>query len=78
MLTGRAVVKMRSQKTVNQRTMNDLERSRVECVTYRRNIMTEKSMDQKAASGIQSNADKTGNNQDFKSRAQSAADKNKK
>lgn len=40
--------------------------------------MTEKSMDQKAASRIQSNADKSGNNQDFKARAQSAAAKNKK
>ncbi|WP_269479030.1 hypothetical protein [Methanococcoides burtonii] len=40
--------------------------------------MTEKSMDQKAASRIQSNADKSRNNQDFKARAQSAAAKNKK
>ncbi len=69
---------MRSQKTVNQRKINDFDRSIIECVTYRRNIMAEKSMDQKAASRIQSNADKSGNNQDFKSRAQSAADKNKK
>ena len=35
-------------------------------------------MDQKAASRIQSSADKTGKNQSFKSRAQSAAAKNKK
>lgn len=49
-----------------------------ECVTYRRNIMSKKSMDQKAASRIQSNADKTGINQGFKSRAMSSASKNKK
>ncbi len=35
-------------------------------------------MTQDAASRIQSNADKTGNNQRFKERAQSAAAKNKK
>lgn len=34
-------------------------------------------MDEVAASRIQSHADKTGRNQDFKSRAQSAAAKNK-
>ena len=33
-------------------------------------------MDAKSASRIQSHADKTGNNQDFKARAQSAAEKN--
>jgi len=35
-------------------------------------------MTQEAAGRIQSHADKTGRNQDFKSRAQSAADKNEK
>ena len=35
-------------------------------------------MSSKSASRIQSNADKTGKNQGFKSRAQSAASKNKK
>jgi len=33
-------------------------------------------MDERSASRIQAHADKTGTNQDFKSRAQSAADKN--
>jgi len=36
------------------------------------------SMTSKAASRIQSNADKTGTNQGFKSRAESAASKDKK
>lgn len=40
--------------------------------------MSKKSMDQKAASRIQANADKTDTNQGFKARAQSAAAKNKK
>ncbi|MDD2778310.1 MAG: hypothetical protein PHS47_00485 [Methanocellales archaeon] len=40
--------------------------------------MDKKSMTQQAASRIQSIADKTGKNQDFKARAQSAASKNKK
>jgi len=35
-------------------------------------------MDSKAARRIQSHADKTGRNQDFKARAQRAAAKNKK
>lgn len=35
-------------------------------------------MTKEAASRVQSNADKTGTNQDFKSRAQSAAAKNRK
>jgi hypothetical protein len=35
-------------------------------------------MDSEAAARIQANADKTGTNQDFKARAQSAADKNEK
>lgn len=35
-----------------------------------------KRMDRKSASRIQSHADKTGRNQDFKARAQSSADKN--
>lgn len=37
--------------------------------------MSKKGMNQKAASRIQSNADKTGTNQSFKARAQSAAAK---
>ena len=40
--------------------------------------MQKKSMDQKAAARIQAHSDKTGNNQSFKARAQSAAAKNKK
>lgn len=35
-------------------------------------------MDARSASRIQSHADKSGKNQDFKSRAQAAADKNEK
>ncbi|KAF8429477.1 hypothetical protein L210DRAFT_3651840 [Boletus edulis BED1] len=34
-----------------------------------------KPMDKEAAARIQSNADRTGNNQDFKARAQSTADR---
>jgi len=37
-----------------------------------------KKMDKKAARRIQSHADKTGKNQDFKARAQRASAKNKK
>ena len=40
--------------------------------------MSNKEMDQKAASRIQSHADSTGTNQDFKARASSAAAKSKK
>ena len=40
--------------------------------------MSGKSMDSKAASRIQANADKSGTNQGFKARAMSAASKNKK
>lgn len=39
--------------------------------------MTKKKMTKKAASRIQSYADKTGKNQDFKARVQRAAAKNK-
>ena len=39
--------------------------------------MTKKYMTPKAARRIQSNADKTGENQDFKARAQRATSKNK-
>ena len=39
--------------------------------------MGKSKMNSKAASRIQSHADKTGKNQGFKSRAQSAADKNR-
>jgi len=38
--------------------------------------MTNTPMSKEAASRIQSQADKTGKNQDFKERAQSSADKN--
>lgn len=41
-------------------------------------IMAKKGMTQEAASRIQSHADRTGTNQGFKERAQSAAAKNKK
>jgi len=37
----------------------------------------ESKMDKEAAARIQSNADRTGKNQDFKERAQRAAEKNK-
>jgi hypothetical protein len=40
--------------------------------------MSKESMNQKAASRIQAHADKTSTNQGFKSRAQSAASKNRK
>jgi len=40
--------------------------------------MSDQKMSQKAASRIQANADKSGNNQGFKARAQSAASKNNK
>ena len=40
--------------------------------------MSKDGMNQKAASRIQSQADKSGTNQEFKERAQSAAAKNKK
>ena len=40
--------------------------------------MSKKSMDQKAATRIQAHSDKTGTNQGFKARAQSAVAKNKK
>ncbi len=40
--------------------------------------MGKRKMDSKAARRIQSHADKTGRNQDFKARAQRAAAKNKK
>lgn len=40
--------------------------------------MAKKGMTQEAASRIQSHADRTGTNQGFKERAQSAAAKNKK
>jgi hypothetical protein len=40
--------------------------------------MSKDGMNQKAASRIQSQADKSGTNQEFKARAQSAAAKNKK
>jgi hypothetical protein len=40
--------------------------------------MSKDGMNQKSASRIQSQADKSGTNQDFKARAQSAAAKNKK
>lgn len=40
--------------------------------------MTKTPMSNQAASRIQSQADKSGNNQDFKARAQSSADKNSK
>ncbi len=40
--------------------------------------MSGKKMDSKAASRIQSSADRSGNNQGFKSRAMSSAAKNKK
>lgn len=39
--------------------------------------MGKKEMTSKSARRIQSHADKTGKNQDFKRRAQSASDKNK-
>lgn len=41
-------------------------------------MVKKSSMTSETASKIQSNADKTGTNQDFKSRAMSAASKNKK
>ncbi|MGQ4876401.1 MAG: hypothetical protein ACP6IY_20245 [Promethearchaeia archaeon] len=40
--------------------------------------MGKSKMNSKAASRIQSHADRTGRNQDFKARAQRAASKNKK
>ena len=40
--------------------------------------MSKKGMNQKAASRIQSNADRTGSNQGFKARASAAAAKSKK
>ncbi|MHA1414340.1 MAG: hypothetical protein ACTSO4_17215 [Promethearchaeota archaeon] len=40
--------------------------------------MGKRKMDSRAARRIQSHADKTGRNQDFKARAQRAAAKNKK
>jgi len=43
-----------------------------------RNSRTSKSMTVERARAIQEHADKTGRNQDFKSRAMSAADKNEK
>jgi len=42
------------------------------------NTNNSNSMTQKAASRIQSHADKSGTNQDFKARAQSSASKNQK
>ena len=41
-------------------------------------LMGKKKMDEKAARRVQSHTDKTGKNQDFKARAQRAANKNKK
>ncbi len=40
--------------------------------------MSKEKMTKEAAARIQSNADKTGKNQDFKARAQSAAARNEK
>jgi predicted metallo-beta-lactamase superfamily hydrolase len=79
MLTGRAVEKMKNQTIMNLKMMNNRQ-SKQKVVEHkiRRNTMSGKSMDSKAASRIQSSADKSGTNQGFKARAMSAASKNKK
>jgi hypothetical protein len=79
MHTGRAAEKMKDQTIMNLKMRSDRQ-SKPKVVEHkiRRNIMSEKSMDSKAASRIQSSADKSGTNQGFKARAMSAASKNKK
>lgn len=73
MLTGRAVVKRKDQTTGKK-----MKTENITAFGRNRKIYngTENAHDQKAASRIQSNADKTETNQNFKTRTMSAALKN--
>jgi hypothetical protein len=76
MHTGRVAEKTKDPKTGKKRRKTE---NTTILGKFRRNIMAKKTpMTTDATSRIQSHADKTGTNQDFKARAQSAASKNKK